>query len=808
MTTVMNFRNKRGWEGAPLLRQLARRNLPWMGLFFALTFLALPLQYMLAIFYWPVELYDSTVYSGNPPSMPAWAPNYTPSRIFTKLSLIQFGILVTAGAILIALWQTQWLQSKRQGEFWYSLPVKRENLLLAHAGAAWLTIALPLAADYLVVLLAGAARLAQSAGTEGDGFVFPVGEILLDLFGWLVTALAVIAIIFLVAVMTGGFFKTLILSGALMGALPMAAAFLDLAIQQFIVGWSGASIMQHILSFSPVFVMPNRYGSYNTFWGTYPALANWMLLVWLAIGLFCLWLACRVFRDRLVEMAGTGAVREPLGLVVTFLATLAGGLALGLLFWSSIYPRPSFLLTVVLCSLGAAVLCQVILKWDLKTLRKSPDLRGLGKVLPFLALCMVLPVTAAYIVTHGGLGYEDYIPPVGEVQEVRVRYRGRYGTLAKRLDHQDESVHPAETGENWYSLDGSELPADLWKTWYSYNDYQYVYLTTPEGIQAAEALHRSLLEWQKGAGEGQQGIMGSIDFLYNDEMRRHYGQWRKDGNQVYDSERDLTALLALEEDPEFRRQTDPRFTVTADEIRAIRVSDDVGLTTSSPITDRGTIERLLAAMKADAETFDYSTLREGTARAAAYLTVETISPTPWYKISGDQPGETTSRVSQDLWRDFCLPVYREDQNTLDALWASGLGEYTGQSLSKGKVTGLQINWWGAASWNEEAYWTGIGPRDLWPGNEAWPQGEEPRESAAALLVTDPQQMEELLALCRGNDCHVSEQGFTVTILGGDRTGSTFWLAAQKDAPQFLRDWYLENERTLRSSWGQRFQYLP
>lgn len=798
MTTVMNFRNKRGWEGASLLRQLVRRNLPWMGLFFLLTFWALPGHYMLVIFVYPVW--------GEYTALAAL--NVTPARIFTELSMLQFGVVVTAAAILIGLWQTRWLRSKRQGEFWYSLPVKRENLLLAHAGAAWLTIALPLAADYLVVLLAGAARLAQSAGREGDYFRLPVGEILLDLFGWLVTALAVIAIIFLVAVMTGGFFKTLILSGALMGALPMAAAFLDLAIQQFIVGWSGASIMQHILSFSPVFVMPNRYGSYNTFWGTYPALANWMLLVWLAIGLFCLWLGCRVFRDRPVEMAGTGAVREPLGLVVTFLATLAGGLALGLLFWSSIYPRPSFLLTVVLCSLGAAVLCQVILKWDLKTLRKSPDLRGLGKVLPFLALCMVLPVTAAYIVTHGGLGYEDYIPPVGEVQEVRVRYRGRYGTLAKRLDHQDESVHPAETGENWYSLDGSELPADLWKTWYSYNDYQYVYLTTPEGIQAAEALHRSLLEWQKGAGEGQQGIMGSIDFLYNDEMRRHYGQWRKDGNQVYDSERDLTALLALEEDLEFRRQTDPRFTVTADEIRAIRVSDDVGLTTSSPITDRGTIERLLAAMKADAETFDYSSLRKGTARAAAYLTIETTAPTPWYKIPTSQPGETTVQVTEDLWRDFCLPVYREDQKTLDALWASGLGEYTGQSLSKGKVTGLQINWWGAASWNEEAYWTGIGPRDLWPGNEAWPQGEEPRESAAALLVTDPQQMEELLALCRGNDCHVSKQGFTVTILGGDRTGSTFWLAAQKDAPQFLRDWYLENERTLRSSWGQRFQYLP
>ncbi len=808
MTMAMNFRNKRGWEGAPLLWQLVRRNRAWMGLIFILTFAALPLQYMLAIFTEQMAFFDNVVYGADAPSIPYAAPNFTPARIFTELSMLQFGVVVTAAAILVGLWQTRWLRSKRQGEFWYSLPVDRRDLLLAHAGAAWLTIALPLAADYLVVLLAGAARLAQSAGREGDYFLLPVGEILLDLFGWLVTALAVIAIIFLVSVMTGGFFKTLILSGALMGALPMAAAFLDLAIRQFIVGWFGGGYIQELVQYStPVFVMPMRYGSYNTFWGTYPALANWMLLVWLAIGLFCLWPACRVFRDRPVEMAGTGAVREPLGLVVTFLATLAGGLTLGLLFWNSIYPRPSFLLTVVLCSLGAAVLCQVILKWDLKTLRTPPDLRGLGKVLPFLALCMVLPVTAAYIVTHGGLGYEDYIPPVGEVQEVRVRYRGRYGTLAKRLDHLDESVHPAETGENWYSLDGSELPADLWKTWYSYNDHQYVYLTTPEGIGAAEDLHRSLLEQQKQTGEGRKGLLGSIDFLYNDEIMRIYGQRTRE-NDLYESPRDLTALLALEEDPEFRRQTDPRFTVTAGEIRAIRVSDDLGLTTSNPITDRETIERLVAAMRADAETFDYSSFRKGTAQAAAYLTIETTAPTPWYRIPTSQPGETTVQVTEDLWRDFCLPVYREDQKTLDALWASGLGEYTGQFLSQGKVTGLQVNWWGDAGWNEEAYWTGIGPRDLWPGNEAWPPEAELRESAAALLVTDPQQMEELLALCRGNDCHISEHGFTVTILGGDRTGSTFWLAAQEEAPGFIQNWYLENERTLRSSWGQRFQYLP
>ena len=89
MTTVMNFRNKRGWEGAPLLRQLARRNLPWMGLFFALTFLALPLQYMLAIFVYPVW--------GEYTALAAL--NVTPARIFTELSMLQFGVLVTAAAI-------------------------------------------------------------------------------------------------------------------------------------------------------------------------------------------------------------------------------------------------------------------------------------------------------------------------------------------------------------------------------------------------------------------------------------------------------------------------------------------------------------------------------------------------------------------------------------------------------------------------------------------------------------------------------------------------------------------------------------
>ncbi len=801
MTMAINFRNKRGWEGAPLLRQLTRRNRPWMGLFFALTFLALPLQYMLAIFYWPVELYDSTVYSGNPPSMPAWAPNYTPSRIFTKLSLIQFGVLVTAGAILIALWQTHWLRSRRQGEFWHSLPVKRENLLLVQAGAAWLTIALPLMADYLVVLIAGAVRFAQAAGVAGDYFVFPVGEILLDLLGWLVVSLAIIALIFLVSTMTGGLIKTVVLSGVLMGPLSIMGFMSDEIVQRFVVGSDGVSldVQKGFLYSSPVLVMPARYGSYNTFWGTYDTRSNWMLLLWLVIGLLCLWFARRISRTRPVELAGTGTVREPLGLVVTLLATLTGGLSLGMIFWEQ---GRSFFSLVCLCSLGVAVLCQVVLKWDLQRLRafrRHPDLRGLWKPLLVLVLCMALPGATAFVVTHGALGYEDYIPPAAEVQQLRVRYRGRYGSLARRMDSKDPSEHLSETGE----------------TWYSYNDQQYVTFTTPEGIQAGMNLHRSLLEWQKGAGEGRQGHLGHTDFLYNNEMMRIYGQWRG-SNQFYEGERDLTALLALEENLEFRRQTDPRFTITSDQVRAVRVSDDVGLTTSNPITDKDTIQRLLVAMKTDAQAMDYSALREGTAQAVAYLTVETTAPVPWYNIPASQPGETRRLVTEDLWRDFCLPVYQKDKATLDFLQNGGLVEYTGQFLSREKITGLRVNWWGDIGITQEAYWTGIGPRDLWPGRSDYDEDipvtildDRYKDQESSLVLTDPVRVEELLGLCRGRDCHVSEPGFVVMVLGENgRRGSSFWLCTQDEAPQFLLDWLQENERAVRGTRGLAFQHLP
>ena len=53
--------------------------------------------------------------------------------------------------------------------------------------------------------------------------------------------------------------------------------------------------------------------------------------------------------------------------------------------------------------------------------------------------------------------------------------------------------------------------------------------------------------------------------------------------------------------------------LTAEEVKAVRVSDATGLVTGNPVTDPEAIRRLVEAMRQDAEAFDPTTLRDSSA---------------------------------------------------------------------------------------------------------------------------------------------------------------------------------------------------
>ena len=143
MTTTRSSLN----PGRFLLGFLLRRNLPAGLCFFGVSFFCFPLQYILEIFF-----------SRPSPDGILYLYMSTRAHIYTGLSLAAMFAMVPALSLLLALVQAHWLHSRRASDLYHSLPIRRESLLLANAGAVFFTIALPLTLDYLIILGAGAPR--------------------------------------------------------------------------------------------------------------------------------------------------------------------------------------------------------------------------------------------------------------------------------------------------------------------------------------------------------------------------------------------------------------------------------------------------------------------------------------------------------------------------------------------------------------------------------------------------------------------------------------------------------------------------
>lgn len=702
MTTTRSSHNSE--PGRFLLGFLLRRNLPAGLCFFGVSFFCFPLQYILEVFF-----------SRPSPDGILYLYMSTRAQIYNGFSFVSmFGMLVFL-PLLLALVQAHWLHSRRASDLYHSLPVRRESLLLANAGAVFLTIALPLTLDYLIILAAGALRLAIGLPQNSLGFSFPVGEILLDWAGWMVTALAIIAVVLLVAVKIGSAFENLLFSLEVLcapaGIIFISALVCDRYLTGFVSGLNGWELTWS----TPLLLMLGRVAEHAMYIEPPPFyVMDWAILLWLVLALVLLWAACRLYRRRPSELAETAGVREPLNTLGKAVLVYIGGLGLALLIHEGTHLDTGvqpFWVTALVGAAVTALACQVLM---------DRGFRGLKKSLPALAATVAVVTAAAFVMTHGGLGYVNYIPEAGKVKKAAITYRGRYGQLADRVLADTEEV----------DSEGR----------YRYSGTGWAEFTTPEGIRLVEDLHRHLLEIDP---EGNEVFISGLTIRYNDRVERGYVGLGANGlgPHLY---RDVTALLAIEENREFREQTDPRFTITPEEIQAVRVSDVTGMRTSNPITDRETIRRLTEAMRADAEAFDPVLLRDGSARAVAYLSVET--PLPKERLSD-------VRIHRDCWRSFCIPVYREDRETLELLRTSGLEELTGR-LYEDQVTALTIRWAGLSYAAREVYWTGAGPKDLWPSRDTSAvltnQPIHGRLGAdGAYILRDPETIRLLLEKCLG-----------------------------------------------------------
>lgn len=722
----------------PLMRQLLRRNRAAGICFFVGSFLCFPLQYILEVFR---RLPEGFFYD-----------QQGPARVYQSMVCIFLFVAMAAAPLLLALVQAAWMHSRRGVDFYHSLPVSRTGILLANAGAAFFPIAVPLTADYLIIAVADLIR--RGMMTPGDVYrLVPPLELLLDYLGWLATAAAIIAVTLLVATQVGGVFENFLFAVELLCAPVGLYLVFNTLCHSYLAGFSMASYLDEMLFTSPLTMMVGRL----LLWERYvspPAVVSWCVPLWCVLAALLLWAACRLYQNRPGELAETSGAREPLNTLGKLGLAYMGGLLLALILHNNLFSgrAGTFWLTALCCVTLVVVTTQVILGRGFHSLKKA---------LPGMAAVVAVITVFAYGMGHGGFGYSTYIPK--DPESVTLSFRGRYGQLAERCHADVMSVN--ENGQYAYDSEGNST------------------FTTPEGIALVADLHRALA---KQAMEADRfPFAGMLRFRYSDGTVRFFGQWG--GGSYFFPARNVEPILALEESRALREQTDPRFTLTAEEVQAVRVTDATGLATGGPVTGREAIARLVEAMRLDAEAFDPAVLREGEARAVAYLTVETPLP------KGEHWSD--ARIDKDCWRSFTLPVYRTDAHTYEALWTVlGRGEMTGR-LHQEEVTALDIQWWGSPADTRGAYWVGTGPESLFPTRT--PADPLPSLNNSlphkCIRITDPGEVRQILDACLGRDCHLADaEGFIVTIQGGDRTGCSFWLGMEEMTPG-LRKWYEEED---------------
>jgi hypothetical protein len=722
MTTTTSSSEKNGFFPGALFRRLLRRNLP-TGLYFcAAVFFFLTLPYLTEIFSnVPVLVQGEQV--GRSPSLMDGA------EIYTGFSIVTFYLLMMAAPVVITLSQMSWLHSRRAVDLYHSLPVGRPGLLLAHAGAAHLTVALPVALNFLVMAAAGAARLGMIASPK-DTFTLPVREILLEYLGWMTVELAIIAVILLVATQVGSVFENFAFSAEL-----LCAPALIILLTNYICGeklsgyWAGYLDYQTLAYSTPVSLMAGRYVAQSNGTGS----GAGAILLWLVLGLLILGAAVVLYMRRPSELAETSGAREPLNSLGRLAAVYLGGLALGE-FFIFITGADHLVLWTLAGAVLVAVLAQAVL---------NRGFRDMPRALPSMAAQVLLTVLAPVIITTGGLGYASRVPTVEQAESATISYRGFYGELAQHLDLSSGWTYTDSEGELRYRYSGEST----------------VTLTSPEAVQAVLDIHRSFV---------QTGTVGSggnrLSLAYGNGMRRSYN-FRN---------RDPALFLALEENREFLEKTNPLYTLGAEEVLSVRLSDATGLVASEPITG-DQAARILEAARADADAFDFGTLMDGSARVALYLTVDTAGP---------GYGEGLEEVLEEgYWFDFCLPVFASDRNTLAMVKELGLGDLLEDHT--GLVVGLQ-----AESAPTSAGWYG-GAALAWPTNTPPIHPEGSSDTArwvqenldGGWLIGDPGELETLLnqGLGRGyyveqsKDVDQEEQGFILTIYGVNRQGASFWI---------------------------------
>lgn len=651
MTTTTSYSD--GGRFKALYKSALRRSIGYFGLLSILLLIFYPFQYALRVFRELTESQQSWVASGGDLMEVCHLTGMGMQH--TLVSAVFYTMILLVAPIVLALVLNSYMHSKKAADVYHSLPVKRETILGINTLVAMTIITIPVLACNLLVILFQTIKF---------GFhPFLVGQILIDMCGWLVVSLFVYVITAIVCTQVGTTFDAFIFSGILMVSVPVILGIYTGLASIFLYGFEPNEIfLETLLDLCPFSLMPTRlaFSNYITQTGfdLTPEKSSLLMYSNIAIGVYfvlavaLLFVAKYLYRRRNSELAETTTSKGFLQVIIKFLGTLIGGIAVGLLFYSvngtdSASGNMMFIMWSLIGGILIYTIIEVILNRGFKSVVKSIPLG--------VAMVAVMSLSTVVFLT-GGFGYENRVPQVDAVDSIEISYMGRfdnYASVSKTFQNTDSS--------DWY-----------------YESVNSVTLPNPEQISVVLDYHEDMVAHKYERHDDNQDFepaYSNTKIIYHlkngKTLRRYYS---------FTSVQTLLKLAQLETNPEFLAQTNPAFIVKPDMVSKWKITNAFGTNKMERIFTEQESAALLDAIQADLLDETTEDLLHPTDNVLAIVTFDVERPThKVYTVLDDEKSKIDTNKTCD---QGCFYVTSKQQNTWKLLEEKGLTEQIEPDLSK------------------------------------------------------------------------------------------------------------------------------
>ena len=294
-------------------------------------------------------------------------------------------------AVVLAVEGFAWMDSRREVDFYESLPVPRRQRFADICVGSFLYFVFA----YLITLEIGLV-IAGGMGALSRPLLIEIAQQAVNNIAFF---LSVYALGVLSTMLTGNVVIALLAFGVLFFYEAAFKILMQGFCEVFLTTWSGRPprLLTTFATF-PVYHLLNRDGAFRT-----PA----ELLVLAAYFLLLAWICCRLRRN---EFAGTAVIFRPVRTVVRIAVSVMAGLVGGLIFSASgeVSAAIIALVWLVLLTVITACVMQIIYEYDFRALFRHP-----------LEICAAVIIAAAVYLgfLFDVAGYDRFVPDPGQVTD-------------------------------------------------------------------------------------------------------------------------------------------------------------------------------------------------------------------------------------------------------------------------------------------------------------------------------------------------------------------------------------------------------